>query len=255
MDFGVSLSSMSSALSSSSSEEDEIVTLATNKNNFNFDQAISENVEPNIRTNGQEVGKISPVSKNGLKFSDTCTSNNSDSYFGKLMDETKNSSYRSITPPKELQGKMFNMSWSEPRRNSNTKVQHHRYASNTIVATNGMVYHVEPFQLPPPGEIAELFNDLKTPGGKHLKMRTESDLSSTTSAVENRQDNNRNGISIYGNNNNQKKHHDDNSSMLRKRRKSFEMNNIGWSESFDKNPRKKVSIITPDKRKLKNINI
>ena len=33
-------------------------------------------------------------------------------------------------------------------------------ASNTIVATNGLVYHFEPFQLPPPAEIAELFNEL-----------------------------------------------------------------------------------------------
>mmetsp|Transcript_35984 Transcript_35984/g.36666 ORF Transcript_35984/g.36666 Transcript_35984/m.36666 type:complete len:754 (-) Transcript_35984:111-2372(-) len=36
-----------------------------------------------------------------------------------------------------------------------------RYASNTIIATNGLVYQFEPFQLPPPGEIAALFNELR----------------------------------------------------------------------------------------------
>lgn len=44
--------------------------------------------------------------------------------------------------------------------------------SNTIIASNGDVYHVEPFQLPPPNEIANLFQELRK-----YKPRTESNLS------------------------------------------------------------------------------
>ena len=35
------------------------------------------------------------------------------------------------------------------------------YPTNTIVASNGEVYHVEPFQLPPPNEIASLISELR----------------------------------------------------------------------------------------------
>lgn len=44
--------------------------------------------------------------------------------------------------------------------------------SNTIIASNGDVYHVEPFQLPPPNEIANLFQELRK-----YKPRTDSNLS------------------------------------------------------------------------------
>jgi hypothetical protein len=36
------------------------------------------------------------------------------------------------------------------------------YPTNTIVASNGEVYHVEPFQLPPPNDIAALISELKS---------------------------------------------------------------------------------------------
>jgi len=44
-----------------------------------------------------------------------------------------------------------------PRRPSDSK--YYLCPSNTFVASNGEVYHVDPFQLPPPAEIASLFNE------------------------------------------------------------------------------------------------
>lgn len=52
--------------------------------------------------------------------------------------------------------------------------------SNTIVASNGDVYHVEPFQLPPPAEIASLFAELK----KYRRLRGDSNLSDSDPRIK-----------------------------------------------------------------------
>jgi hypothetical protein len=64
-----------------------------------------------------------------------------------------------------------------PRRPPNN-LKYYLAPSNTFVASNGEVYHVEPFQLPPPSEIAELFAEKsssqvigkgKSPGGSPVR--------------------------------------------------------------------------------------
>jgi hypothetical protein len=63
-----------------------------------------------------------------------------------------------------------------PKSSKSTKSLNNKYyvcPSNTFIATNGDVYHVEPFQLPPPNEIAGLFQELK----KYRRERTDSNLS------------------------------------------------------------------------------
>eukprot|EP01041_Mallomonas_annulata_P006094 gene6094-12310_t len=114
----------------------------------------------------------------------------------------------------------------------------HQFASNTIVATNGFVYQFEPFQLPPPQEIAELFNEKIRKNTR--KQRTLSDMSgmnsqSSLSGTEEKKD------FIYNNSN---------ESVLRKRRTAdAHYNDNNHDQSTDRhnhnNNLKKVSIRSP----------
>lgn len=56
------------------------------------------------------------------------------------------------------------------------------YPTNTIVASNGEVYHVEPFQLPPPNEIASLMVELRERRGRADSNVSERDRSYSLSS-------------------------------------------------------------------------
>jgi hypothetical protein len=53
--------------------------------------------------------------------------------------------------------------------------------TNTFIASNGDVYEIEPFMLPPPTEIAALFRELKS-----RRERSESDMSAEKESVNSR---------------------------------------------------------------------